>query len=52
LRSATQGRAIPYQEYAGYEAMPRDLLAKVVRQIRERKGEKPDPPTPNDFLDA
>lgn len=52
LRSATQGRAIPYQEYAGYDPMPRDLLAKVVRQIRERKGEKPDPPTPNDFLDA
>jgi hypothetical protein len=31
--------------------MPRDLVAKVVRQIRERKGEKPDPPTPAFFLE-
>ncbi len=52
LRSATQGRGIPYQEYAGYEPLPRDLLAKIVKQIRTRKGDKPDPPTPNDFLDA
>ncbi|MEM4634109.1 MAG: EF-Tu/IF-2/RF-3 family GTPase, partial [Candidatus Anstonellaceae archaeon] len=52
LRSATQGRGIPYQEYAGYEPLPKDLLSKVVRQIRERKGDKPEPPTPNDFLDA
>jgi elongation factor 2 len=51
LRSATQGRAIWYQEYSGYEPLPRELLAKVVKQIRERKGDKPEPPTPNDFLD-
>jgi len=52
LRSATQGRGIPYQEYAGYEPLPKDLLLKIVKQIRTRKGDKPDPPTPNDFLDA
>ena len=52
LRSATQGRGIPYQEYAGYEPLPKEMLAKIVRQIRTRKGDKPDPPTPNDFLDA
>ncbi|MEW6749109.1 MAG: elongation factor EF-2 [Candidatus Micrarchaeota archaeon] len=51
LRGATQGRAIWYQEYAGYHAMPRDLVGKVVRQIRERKGEKPDPPTPEFFME-
>ncbi len=51
LRSATQGRAIWYQEYAGYEPLPRDLLLKTVKSIRERKGDKPEPPTPNDFLD-
>lgn len=51
LRSATQGRAIWYQEYAGYEPLPKDLLAKVVRGIRERKGDKPDPPQPQDFID-
>jgi elongation factor 2 len=52
LRSATQGRGIPYQEYAGYEPLPKEMLGKIVRQIRERKGDKPDPPTPSDFLDA
>ncbi len=51
LRGATQGRAIWYQEYAGYEPMPRDMILKIVRQIRERKGEKPDPPTPEFFME-
>ncbi len=52
LRGVTQGRAIWYQEYAGYHLMPRELVAKNVKQIRERKGDKPEPPTPQDFLDA
>ncbi|MFH1094885.1 MAG: elongation factor EF-2 [Candidatus Micrarchaeota archaeon] len=51
LRSATQGRAIWYQEYAGFEPLPREMLLKTVKQIRERKGDKPDPPTPADFLE-
>jgi len=51
LRGVTQGRAIWYQEYAGYHPMPKDLVAKVVRQIRERKGEKPEPPTAQFFLE-
>ncbi|MBS3068152.1 GTP-binding protein [Candidatus Micrarchaeota archaeon] len=51
LRGVTQGRAIWYQEYAGYELVPRELLLKIVKQTRERKGDKPDPPTPQFFLD-
>ena len=51
LRGVTQGRAIWYQEYAGYHPMPKDLVAKVVRLIRERKGEKPDPPTAAFFME-
>ncbi|NYZ73703.1 elongation factor EF-2 [Candidatus Micrarchaeota archaeon] len=51
LRGVTQGRAIWYQEYAGYHMMPKDLVAKIVRQIRERKGEKPDPPTAQFFME-
>ena len=51
LRGATQGRAIWYQEYAGYYQVPKDVLPKLVRQIRERKGEQPDPPTPQFFLE-
>ncbi|MFH0927571.1 MAG: elongation factor EF-2 [Candidatus Micrarchaeota archaeon] len=51
LRSATQGRAIPYQEYEGYEDISRDTLLKTVQSIRKRKGDQPDPPTPQYFLD-
>jgi elongation factor 2 len=51
LRGATQGRAIWYQEYAGYHTLPRDLVSKIVKQIRERKGEKPEPPTPSFFME-
>ncbi|MBI5227873.1 elongation factor EF-2 [Candidatus Micrarchaeota archaeon] len=51
LRGATQGRAIWYQEYAGYHPMPKELVLKVVKQIRERKGEKAEMPTPQFFLE-
>lgn len=51
LRGATQGRAIWYQEYAGYEFVPKDLVPKIVKQVRERKGEKPEPPTPEFFME-
>jgi elongation factor 2 len=51
LRGATQGRAIWYQEYAGYHPLPKDLVSKIVRQIRERKGESPEPPTPSFFME-
>ncbi len=51
LRSATQGKAIPYQEYAGYEPLPKELFKKVVLQIRKRKGEREEIPTPQFFMD-
>ncbi|MEM0149232.1 MAG: hypothetical protein QW346_03125, partial [Candidatus Micrarchaeaceae archaeon] len=51
LRSLTKGRAIWYMEYAGYEKLPSDLQEQVVREIRKRKGQPPEPPTPQQFLD-
>lgn len=51
FRSATQGRAIWYPEFAGYEKLTPELQAKIVPEIRERKGEKKEPPTPQDFVD-
>lgn len=51
LRGVTQGRAIWYQEYAGYHFVPRELVLKIVRQTRERKGDKPEPPTPQEFME-
>lgn len=51
IRSLTQGKAIWYPEYAGYDKLPRDLQEKVVREIRKRKGVPEEPPKPEQFLD-
>jgi elongation factor 2 len=44
IRAATQGRAIWNTENSGFEILPRSLLEKVVGEIRERKGLKPEVP--------
>ncbi|HII38679.1 TPA: elongation factor EF-2 [Candidatus Micrarchaeota archaeon] len=51
IRGASQGRAVWYTEYSGYEKLPSDLQNKIVTQIRKRKGEPENPPTPSDFMD-
>ena len=51
IRSLTQGKAIWYPEYSGYEKLPKDLQDKVVREIRKRKGVPEEPPKPQDFMD-
>ncbi|HEX9908895.1 MAG TPA: elongation factor EF-2 [Thermoplasmata archaeon] len=43
VRSATSGRALWSTENSGFEQMPREVQDKVVAQIRERKGLKPEP---------
>jgi elongation factor 2 len=45
IRSATQGRALWSTEFAGFQRIPGELQSKIVRQIRERKGLKPEPPS-------
>ncbi len=50
IRSATQGRAQWSTEYFGYEPLPRDLQQNVIKRIRERKGLKPEIPTPEELL--
>jgi elongation factor 2 len=50
LRSASQGRAIWYQEYAGYDPLPASLLSKTVEDTRKRKGLPPEPMKASDFL--
>lgn len=51
LRSSTQGRAIWYYEFAGYEKLPAELQNKIVREIRKRKGQPEDPPKPEQFME-
>ena len=45
IRGATQGKALWTTEFAGFDPIPRELLDNVTKEIRTRKGLKPDPPT-------
>lgn len=45
IRGATQGRALWSAEFSGFDILPRELLDNITREIRERKGLKPEPPT-------
>ncbi|MDG6224313.1 MAG: elongation factor EF-2 [Candidatus Thermoplasmatota archaeon] len=45
IRGATQGRALWTTEFQGFELIPREMLDSITREIRTRKGLKPDPPT-------
>jgi elongation factor 2 len=50
IRSATEGRALWSTEFAGFEPLPTNLLLETVKQIRTRKGLKPEMPKPSDYL--
>ncbi|MGA1792423.1 MAG: elongation factor EF-2 [Thermoplasmatota archaeon] len=45
IRGATQGRALWTTEFLGFSPIPRELLDNTTREIRTRKGLKPEPPT-------
>jgi len=49
IRSVTGGKALWNTEHAGFEKLPFEYLNKVVREIRTRKGLKPEPPTADYF---
>ena len=51
IRSATQGKALWSTEYLGYERLPTELQNKIVAEIRQRKGLKPEPPRASDFAE-
>ncbi len=38
MRGATQGRAQWTAEYCGYEPLPKELQANIVKEVRKRKG--------------
>jgi elongation factor 2 len=51
IRSATGGRVLWNTENMGFEPMPRQLQAGIVKQVRERKGLKPEPYPPSYYMD-
>jgi elongation factor 2 len=51
IRSATGGRVLWNTENLGFEPMPKHLQDDVIKQIRERKGLKPEPNPASYYLD-
>ena len=49
IRSATGGRALWSTEFAGYEALPRELIDGITEEIRKRKGLKAEMPRPENY---
>ncbi|MBC8437847.1 MAG: elongation factor EF-2, partial [Euryarchaeota archaeon] len=51
IRAASQGRAVWNSENCGFEEVPRSLFEKVVGEIRQRKGLKPEIPSESYYAD-
>jgi elongation factor 2 len=51
IRSATGGRVLWNTENVGFKPLPSQLQPNIIRQIRERKGLKPDPYPPSYYMD-
>ena len=51
IRSATGGRVLWNTENMGFEPLPKQLQNDVVKQVRERKGLKPEPYPPEYYMD-
>jgi len=50
LRSSSAGKAFWGTEFSGWLPVPDSMLLDIVKKIRQRKGLKPEPPRPEDFL--
>ncbi|MHC1569674.1 MAG: elongation factor EF-2 [Candidatus Syntropharchaeales archaeon] len=50
IRSATEGRAMWSTEFAGFERVPQNLVADIIKEIRKRKGLKAEVPRASDYL--
>lgn len=51
LRSSTEGRALWGSEFEKFDEVPGSLQGEAIRETRERKGLKPEPPSPRDLVE-
>jgi len=51
IRSATGGRVLWNTENMGFEPLPKQLQPEIVKQVRERKGLKPEPYPASYYMD-
>ncbi|MEM1885775.1 MAG: elongation factor EF-2, partial [Candidatus Jordarchaeales archaeon] len=52
LRSKTSGRAFWQTQFSRWAEVPKSLLSEVIAEIRKRKGLKPEPPKPEEYIDT
>ncbi|MEM0026761.1 MAG: elongation factor EF-2 [Ignisphaera sp.] len=50
LRSASAGKAFWGTEFSRWAPVPDSMLLDTVKKIRQRKGLKPEPPSPDEFI--
>jgi elongation factor 2 len=50
LRSASAGKAFWGMEFSRWAPVPDSMLVDIVKKIRQRKGLKPEPPSPDEFI--
>lgn len=50
LRNVTAGKAIWGQDFSRWAPVPDSMLLDLIAKIRQRKGLKPEPPKPEDFI--
>jgi elongation factor 2 len=51
MRGATAGKAVWNTHFKTWQAVPSNMLAGLVTEIRKRKGLPPEPPTADEFID-
>ncbi len=52
LRSKTSGRAFWQTQFSRWAEVPKSLLGEVIAEVRKRKGLKPEPPKPEEYIDT
>ncbi|MGQ9469222.1 MAG: elongation factor EF-2 [Nitrososphaerales archaeon] len=51
MRSATAGKALWSTHFKMWSPVPSSMLMPLIADIRKRKGLKPEPPSPDEFID-
>jgi len=51
MRSATAGKALWSTHFKMWSPVPSSMLISLIAEVRKRKGLKPEPPSPDEFID-
>ncbi|MCP8310309.1 MAG: elongation factor EF-2 [Candidatus Methylarchaceae archaeon HK01M] len=51
MRSATAGKALWSTNFKMWSSVPSNMLMPLITEVRKRKGLKPEPPKPDEFID-